>query len=89
MPYPTEEECRRCVLRRHLESNQLPEGAEVAWFVFKQLRIDTAQRYGLLEVALESLGLELTPSGVRDLLAKLEAIDLGRADAREQLRKKD
>jgi hypothetical protein len=82
------EECNACPLFQHLTSERIPDGAELAWAVFRKLNRSAIERFGLQRQAWESLGIELEPEEMDVLIDQLSACEDGVQEARAAIAEK-
>lgn len=80
-----DQECHRCPLFIHLQTNTVPAGAEVAWAVYRKLTRPAIERFGLQREAWDALGIERDPEELDVLIDQLSAFEEGVRDADAEL----
>jgi hypothetical protein len=83
---PSQKECSKCELFLHRQSSDFPRGCDLAWAVFQRLSGSAVTRFGLGELALQTVGLDdMYEDELVLLLDLMNAIAEGEAQATEQL----
>lgn len=85
----SQDECRRCDLRRHMVEDRVPAGCQVAWSLHHRLGGPAVERMGLQSLVLEALGINWTPGQWLDMIDKLEQIESGTMDAQRELQARE
>jgi hypothetical protein len=70
-------ECKACPLFLRLTDNPIPEGAALAWTVYRKLTRSAVERFGMHREAWSALGLELDPETMDALIDQLSACEDG------------
>jgi hypothetical protein len=73
---PSQRDCARCALYAQ-KIIPIPEGGELAWDLYFNLRSSVVQDFGLTDQVWECYGLDLTIREFLNLLDLLEAIESG------------
>ncbi len=83
------EECSACPLLQHLTKERIPDGAELAWAVYRKLNRSAVGRFGLEREAWAALGLDLGPEEMDVLIDQLSACDDGVREAQRVIEAKN
>lgn len=75
-------ECERCPLFLHRRASQLPSGTELAWTFHARVAGAGVQRYGLQDLALQTVNLDMDQLEAAQLLEQVDAIAEGLDEAR-------
>lgn len=83
------EECGTCPYFQHVTRERIPDGAALAWVVYRKLSRSAIDRFGMQREAWAALGLELEPEEMDALIDQLSACEDGVQQARAVIEAKN